>query len=65
MSENSLKVKLIVPVVSILLTGLVGSGITTLFNHLEWKERNRFETEKAATLYRQEEIKRIMTLCMK
>ncbi len=65
MNENSLKDKLAVPVVSILLTGLVGSGLTVLFNHLDWKARTEFETAKAAAQHRREEIKRIMTLCQK
>ncbi|WP_417910754.1 hypothetical protein [Candidatus Electronema sp. PJ] len=63
MSEVPWKEKLLVPVVSIVLTGVVGSGLTVLFNHLDWKSRTKFEADKIAIENRRTEIKKIMALC--
>jgi len=55
--------KLTIPLITILFSGIVGSGVAFLFNNLEWKSRNEFEQRKSAQEFKRHEVKRIMKLC--
>lgn len=57
--------KLTLTVVTILLSGLMGTGLTFLFNRLEWRSRSEFEERKASNESRRAEIRRIVVLCQK
>ncbi|HWA87935.1 MAG TPA: hypothetical protein VG710_17025, partial [Opitutus sp.] len=65
LQDRKLMGQMVIATWGFLLTGLIGTGLTYLFNRLDWQARTRFEESKLVTANRRDEIKSIINLCQR
>jgi hypothetical protein len=63
--DPKIKGQILVATWGFLLTGMIGTGLTYLFNRLDREAKLEFEQKKTLSLTRQEEVKRIINLCQR